>query len=277
MFALSSKGEFDLTFWTEKGGWACKKGGWISLGSDKNFSKGNATAVAHRQSEIEVFACGKDGRIYSKLVTDFDHPGTDWTSLGRPDCGFPPNAYVSANSCVLKSTEVFACDSDGLVYTTTWDREAIPLGAEQEWLCLGGAMIPGSEVTVLHRKDTQLDVFGKDRNSRLYTNWRNRYSVWGSQHEWEAISKQYPGFCNVAAVARTSERLHVFINNKSGQMYTSWWPASDGWYDMGRPRYQEGSVSSSSHTSGTVAAPRYSSMSESLTLFDATTFDKKPT
>ncbi|MGH3470463.1 MAG: hypothetical protein ACRDPG_00255, partial [Nocardioidaceae bacterium] len=84
--------------------------------------------------------------------------------------------------------------------------------------------------TCVARMSNQLDLFVTGNDGRVYTSWWHEGSDWsGINDNWSPIGGFFPQDALVAAVARASDQLDLFVTGNDGRVYTSWWHEGSDW------------------------------------------------
>jgi hypothetical protein len=129
--------------------------------------------------------------------------------------------------------DVFACDTYGSVYTSSWDNGALWSGLSG-WKKIGQGFPPNSPVAAVSRKTEQLDLFVCGTDGHVYTAWWDS-SGWS---DWHSIGGVFSVGAPVPVTAvvqpQRSDHLDVFACDWKGDVYTSSWdpppnPQSNGW------------------------------------------------
>jgi hypothetical protein len=198
----------------------------------KNINLPNGTpieSVAKNPSQIDLFACGKNGRIYTAGWRS-GQMWSDWHQVGHETFNIPPGSPVNAALLNPNELGLFVCGNDGRIYTLWWNSDSSlnwnnTDGWAKRWRLIGQHTFnipPGSPVNsvVLHSNQLVLIVTGND--GRIYHMWWNRDSGWSGwsliRHEDTRIPRGSP----VTAVARRSNHIDLFMCGKDGYIYSTW-------------------------------------------------------
>jgi hypothetical protein len=120
---------------------------------------------------------------------------------------------------VPEHLDVFSVGVDGRM-TSAWWHDSTPWSGT---FTIGGFFPPGAPVAAVARSQDHLDVFVIGNDGRMYTSWWHNGQNWsGTADNWLPIGGFFPVRAHVAAVARMTEHLDVFVVGKDGRMYTSW-------------------------------------------------------
>jgi hypothetical protein len=122
LFICGNDGHVYTSWWSAGHEWSGIHGSWKSIGGF--FApKAIVTAVARTPDHIDLFVCGKNGRVYTSWWSgDSGWSGINhnWMVLGG---AFLSGAEVSAVARMPNSLDLFVCGKDGLVYTSWWKGE----------------------------------------------------------------------------------------------------------------------------------------------------------
>jgi len=119
LFICGPDGCIYTSWWSVGMEWSGINDNWNSLGG--SFVPGaKVSALSRTPDQLEVFACGKDGHVYTShwyKSTGWSSKRDGWMQIGGP---FPPGVEVSAIACTPNNLDLFACGDDGHVYTLSW-------------------------------------------------------------------------------------------------------------------------------------------------------------
>ncbi|KAH0553061.1 hypothetical protein GP486_006745 [Trichoglossum hirsutum] len=188
------------------------------------------TAVSREPDQLDLFVCGKDGRVY----TSWWHQGGDWSGIndnwGSIGGSFAPGSKVAAVARKPDQLDVFVCGNDGSVYTSWWTQGSDWSG----WKKIGGVFPAGCPVAAVSRNPDQLDLFISGKDGHVYTSWWHQGSEWsGIDDKWGSIGGSFLPGSEVSAVARKPNQLDVFVCGKDGHVYTAWWTEGGNWSSFG--------------------------------------------
>jgi hypothetical protein len=158
----------------------------------------------------------------------------DWSGIydnWRPIGGFfPKGAPITAVTRNPGQLDLFVCGNDGRVYTSWWYQGQDWSGVNDNWRSIGGFFPPGAPIAAVARTPDNLDLFICGNDGRVYTSWWYQGQDWsGVNDNWRSIGGVFPAGAPVAAVARTSNNLDLFICGNDGRVYTSWWYQGVDW------------------------------------------------
>jgi hypothetical protein len=202
---------------------------WKGIGGF--FPKGApVTAVARNPGQLDLFIVGNDGHVYTSWWT----AGSEWSGISDNwrDIGgvFPVGSRVAAVVRNPNQLDLFITGGDGHVYTSWWTSGSDWSGLNDRWRDIGGVFPAGAPLAVVSRNPNQLDVFVVGNQGDVYTSWWTAGSDWsGLNDRWRDIGGVFPAGAPLAAVARNSNELDVFVVGNQGDVYTSWWIAGSDW------------------------------------------------
>ncbi len=195
------------------------------------FRGSGVVAVAARTSaDLQALITGSDGVVYtSSWSNSHDWSGTNnnWQSIGGY---FPAGSPLTAVARGTDHFDAFIVGGDGIVYTSWFDAGKEWSGAANNWRPIGGLFPVGSTVTAVARTPNNLDLFIVGNDGVVYTSWWVSGADWsGINNNWRPIGGYFPVGARVAAVARTSNNLDLFVTGNDGVVYTSWWYSGADW------------------------------------------------
>ncbi|MFD6389084.1 M12 family metallopeptidase [Nocardia sp. NPDC060259] len=233
VFTVGNDGRVYTSWWQAGSDWSGIGDRWRNIGGV--FPRtAKVSAVARTANNLDLFITGNDGRVY----TSWWQQGSDWSGIGdrwRNIGGvFPPNAPVASVARTSNILDLFITGNDGRVYTSWWQAGSDWSGIGDRWRNIGGVFPAGAPVTVVARTSSILDLFITGNDGCVYTSWWQAGSDWsGIGDRWRNIGGVFPPGAPVAAVARTSTNLDLFITGNDGRVYTSWWQAGSDWSGIG--------------------------------------------
>jgi hypothetical protein len=195
------------------------------------FSPGaKINAVARTPNNLDLFVVGNDGIVYTSWwTTDSDWSGVknDWRPIGG---FFPPGAPIVAVARTSNNLDLFVVGNDGVVYTSWWAAGSDWSGVNNNWKPIGGIFPKGAPLAAVSRTPNNLDLFVVGNDGVVYTSWWAAGSDWsGVNNNWKPVGGIFPKGAPLAAVARTSNNLDLFVVGNNGVVYTSWWVAGSDW------------------------------------------------
>ena len=189
LFVAGRDGGVYSTFWNAATGWF---GHWFRLG-DVNFGDQftvppgtEISSLTRMQGQIDLFASGRDGGVYSTFWNSDHGWFNHWFRLEDPNFGdrftIPPGAPISSFARMENQIDLFVAGRDGGVYSTFWNPVAGWFG---HWFRLGDdhfaddfTVPPGSRVTAQARDPNIIDLFVTGRDGVVYS------TFWTGEHGW---------------------------------------------------------------------------------------------
>jgi hypothetical protein len=234
IFAIARGGEVFTNWVVDHRPWNV----WIRI-ADPSFGDGFTvplqsvvTAVKRDEHQVDIFAVGKDGGVYTNWVVDHD-PWNVWIRIADPNFGdgftVPPPSVVTAIKRDEHHMDIFAVGRGGEVFTN-W---VVDHGHWNQWIRIadpnfgdGFTVPPQTVVTAVKRDEHQLDIFAVGKDGGVYTNWVVDHNPW---NQWIRIADPnfgdgftVPLLSTVAAVKRDDDFEDVFAVGKDGGVYTNW-------------------------------------------------------
>ena len=191
LFVVGRDGRVHTSWWTEGvTDWSGIRDRWRDIGG--RFPTGApVSAVARKSGQLDLFAVGRDGRVYTSWwtdgVTDWSGIGDRWRNIGGT---FPAGAPVSAVARKSGQLDLFVVGGDGRVYTSWWtDGVSDWSGIGDRWRNIGGTFPAGAPVSAVARKPSQLDLFVVGNDGHIYTSWwTERGADWsGIGDRWQRL------------------------------------------------------------------------------------------
>jgi hypothetical protein len=237
VFAVGRDGRVRTAWWRAGEDWAGNDvdvngdgkadGDWMAIGG--SFSPSTPVAAVSRAREnIDVFAIGDDGRVYTAWWrAGGGWSSTDWEAIGG---SFPPGAPLAAVSRARENIDVFAVGDDGRVYTAWWRAGEGWSSTDGSWHPIGGSFAPRTPIAAVTRSRENIDLYAVDADGRVRTAWWRAGVGWApGDGSFSPIGGYFRAAAPVTAVARSRENIDVFITGEDGLVYTSWWRAGEGW------------------------------------------------
>jgi hypothetical protein len=131
---------------------------------------------------------------------------------------------VSVVARAATKLDVFVAGSDGQTYTAAWDKDRVNEQWRGWWNVLTGAIPAGGTVSGVSRDPGKLDIFLVSNDGGIYTAAWDRDVANQAWRGWWRIGNltAKPG-APVAAVARDSAKLDIFVAANDGKTYTAGW------------------------------------------------------
>ena len=224
LFICGTDGGVYNSWWSGSTDWSGIGDNWGAIGG--SFSPGTkVAAVARGPDVLDVFVCGADGKVYGCWWTaDSGWSGADkgWGDFGGE---FPPGAEVTALARVPQTLDLFACGTDGHVYTKSWYEG----GDWSDWRDIGGVFPPGAKVSVVARTPDILDAFVCGTDGKVYGCWWTQNNYWSGLNGWGPIGGDFTPGAEVVTVSRSTDNLDLFVSGKDGAVNHAWWYTGGGW------------------------------------------------
>jgi hypothetical protein len=229
LFAVGDDGRVYTAWWRDGDGWSSADGRWDSIGGDFAASAPVA-AITRSRNDIDLFAVGDDGRVYTAWWRDGDGWSSGdgrWDSIGGD---LPDGAPLTAISRSRDAIDLFAVARDARVSTAWWREGDGWSSAGRGFSPIGGDFAVDEPVTAITRSDDEIDLFVTGGDGRVYTAWWREGAGWSSANgDWNSIRGSFPAAAPVAAIARTRDHLDLFATGDDGGVGTSWWRDGNGW------------------------------------------------
>jgi CubicO group peptidase (beta-lactamase class C family) len=205
-------------------------------------------AVTRSPGHLDLFVSGADGKAYTAgwaaNVACEAWRGW-WDILGG---SVPSGGNVTAVSRAPNKLDVFVVSGDGFIYTAAWEG-GVNNNAWMGWWRIGSLQAkPGSAVTAVSRDGNKLDIFIVGNDGIVYTTAWHAGVTTGWQEWRDLLGGNVPAGGTVTAVARTPNKLDVFVVSGDGFIYTAAWEggvnnnAWAGWWRIGSLKAVPGSV-----------------------------------
>jgi hypothetical protein len=217
------------------------------------------TAVSRCSGELDLFAVGFDGHIYSAYWNanvdggSWTHPGDGqpytWFRIGREAWQvFPQGDNVTAVARNNHHIDLFLTGYDGGLYSAWWDRDADNAswthatdGGSYTWFRIGSAgevVRDGTTVTATSRNADHVDVFIVGLDGGVYSAWWDANAdngSWthngpGGPYTWFRIGTEgwqvFPQLSVLGAAAQGDHNEDIFTVGFDGGIYSAWWDAN---------------------------------------------------
>ncbi len=233
LYATGNDGRVYTAWWRDGDGWSSADDGrWSSIGGALPAGAPVA-AVSRSRNDIDLYATGNDGRVYTSWWRDGDGWSSAddgrWSSIGG---AFPRDARVTAITRSRNDIDLYATGSDGRVYTSWWrDGDGWSSADDGRWSSIGGAFPDGAPVAAVTRSDKNIDLFATGNDGRVYTAWWRDGAGWSSADDgrWSSIGGVFPPGAAVTAITRSNNDIDLYATGNDGRVYTAWWRDGAGW------------------------------------------------
>lgn len=222
--------------------------GWWPVDNIVAGSASPAIAVTRDSNHLDLFVAGVDGKLYTagwaSGVANQAWRGW-WTILTGT---IQPDGSLTAVSRAPNKLDAFHVANDGGVYTAVWES-GVNDDAWMGWWRIGTLKAkPGSVVTAVSREPNKLDIFVAGNDGVVYTAAWDANVPGGWRGWWDILGGAVPAGGSVTAVARTPNKLDVFVVSGDGFIYTAAWEgdvnngAWSGWWRIGSLQANPGNV-----------------------------------
>ncbi|MDQ2852221.1 MAG: hypothetical protein M3Y49_16125, partial [Actinomycetota bacterium] len=260
LFAIGTDGSVDSTYWNPAGGWSPS---WFRLadarfGDQFTIAPGSPISVLSRSpGHLDLFATGRDGRVYSTFWDASSGWSGTWFWLG--DTNFadqfkvPVGSQITSVDRASDLIDLFVAGLDGGVYSTFWNAGG---GWYNHWFRLGDArfgdqftVAPGTPISAISRFAEHLDLFATGRDGHVYSTFWDASSGWSGQWFWLGDTNYADQFvvpvgAPVTALSRFRDQIDLFVAGLDGGVYSTFWNAGGGWFNhwfrLGDNRFGDG-------------------------------------
>jgi CubicO group peptidase (beta-lactamase class C family) len=247
VFATDLDGLVSQAAWEANVASARWRGWWPIDNIVANFGS-PSVAVTRDSNHLDLFVTGKDGKAYTAgwaaAIADQAWRGW-WDILGGL---VPAGGTVTAVARTPNKLDAFVVSGDGFVYTAAWES-GVNNNAWAGWWRIGSLQAkPGSIVTAVSRDANKLDIFVAGNDGKAYTAAWDADVPGGWRGWWDILGGLVPAGGAVTAVARTPNKLDVFVVSGDAFVYTAAWEggvnnnAWAGWWRIGSLQAKPGSV-----------------------------------
>lgn len=170
----------------------------------------NVAAVANQRGEVELFARGDDGAIYTRMAD-----GGDWTSIGGA-ASSGPAAMVRGDGTL----DVFVRGVNEELFQRS--RRG---GEWSDWISLGGQLT--SAPAAVERKGTaNIEVFVRGTDNALHHRWYQPGSGWSAWSSMGGSIASAP-----AIVSRKEGWADVLVRWSDNRIWQKYFDPAVGWSD----------------------------------------------
>jgi hypothetical protein len=157
-----------------------------------------------------------------------------------PGSPFQPGLTVTALEPRDDHIDLFLADSNGVVWSTWWEPKAGWLPAHFR-VSAGGApsatFAPRSTVTPLLPRDNHIDLFVTDPSGGVWSTFWDPAAGW--LPSWFPIAPGGQSFqpgATVAAVVPRDGQIYVFVTDRKGEVWSTWWEEPRSWQAWSKVR-----------------------------------------
>ncbi|HEX7312955.1 MAG TPA: C1 family peptidase [Pyrinomonadaceae bacterium] len=223
IFVVSNDGGVYTAAWDQNVSNAQWRGWWRVPGL--NAKPGSQVAcVARDPNKLDIFVAGNDGKVYT-AAWDQNVSNGQWRGWWNIQTGnIPVGGTITAVSRAANKLDIFIVSNDGGIYTAAWDQNVSNAQWRGWWRVLGGVAAPGSAVAAVARDPNKLDIFVVGTDGGIYTAaWDQNVSNAQWRGWWRITNGVAAPGSGIAAVARDSNKLDVFVVGTDGAVWTAAW------------------------------------------------------
>jgi CSLREA domain-containing protein len=203
---------------------------WTRVGASFTGQKQSLSTAARTTTRLDLFLVGADGKVYNNS-SDRKVRNGQWNQWTPIDQAFTASAESTITNVMRTGghLDLFVVGNDGRIYTNSAD-EKINSGRWNRWIAIGNSSntVPKqSPITAVSRTADRVDLFVVGNDGRIYTNFYDTKVSSGRWNQWapqDPIFKVMPESV-VTAVARTPDRLDLFVVGSDGMIYTNFFDA----------------------------------------------------
>ena len=202
------------------------------------------TSVSRSRDQLDLFAVGFDGGVYSTFWNPDGGWFDRWFRLVDPNFGdlftVPPQSEISVLSRYPTHLDLFVVGRDSAVYSTFWDANG---GWFNHWFRLGdtnfadGFKVPiRSPVSSLSRYPDHIDLFVSGFDGGVYSTfwdvnggWFNRWFRLGDTNFGDNFT--IPPGSPVSCLSRYQDHIDLFVSGRDGGVYSTFWDVNGGWFN----------------------------------------------
>jgi len=192
---------------------------------------GPATIISRSTDQLDIFAVGLDGRVYTAAWQPGDTTWRGWWPIEGLEVA--PCAPVTAVSRAKDKLDIFAVGLDGRVYTAAW-QPGDP--AWRGWWPIGELTTTlHAPIAAISRATDKLDLLVTGLDGRIYAAaWEPDDPAWRG---WWSVAEgaASPG-APIGLVSRAPDKLDAFVVGPDSQVYTAAWEPGDadwrGWWPV---------------------------------------------
>lgn len=239
IFIVSTDGGIYTASWnTANPGGAWK--GWWRIGTLTAKPGTRVEAISRGPEKLDIFVSGADGKTYT-AAWDATKAEGQWRGWWNILSGaIPSGGAVTAITRKPEQIDLFLVSNDGGIYTAAWNRNVADQKWQGWWRIGTLKAKPGTPVSVVSRSPDKLDIFVSGADGKTYTAaWDAAKADGAWRGWWNILSGFVPAGSPIAAVARDSGKLDIFIVSNDCAVYTAAWDRNvadqkwQGWWKIG--------------------------------------------
>jgi hypothetical protein len=200
------------------------------------------TCVSRAPEKLDAFVAGTDGRIYTAAWEPIFSDGwRGWWPIR--DAVATAGAHVGCVSRSRDKLDLFVVGTDGRARTAFWNPTS---SGWQGWSAIGTRTFPQrAPIHAVSRSADKMDIFATDSSGKIVSAaWEPAFT--DGFHGWFEIlgGVAAPG-APVTCVARSADKLDLFVTGTDGRAYTAAWDAAvaggwRGWWPIGTRQFPAG-------------------------------------
>ncbi|MCE7986697.1 MAG: hypothetical protein DYG89_36450 [Caldilinea sp. CFX5] len=217
--------------------------GWHEINGGRAGGGTPLHAVSRSKDKLDIFVVAQEIVFSAAWEPAFTDGWHGWWEING---GRAPGARINAVVRGKDKLDIFVAGSDGRIWTAAWDPAVS--NHWRGWWPIGNVKVPhGGYIHAVSRSTDKLDIFVTDVNGKVRTAaWEPAFT--DGWHGWWEINggMAAPG-APVTAVARSKDKLDIFVVGTDGRVWTAAWdPAVSnnwrGWWPIGDIRMPAGSA-----------------------------------
>ncbi len=239
LFVVGNDGKIYTRAWIDGAGtqWF-DAGPWYPISTPgTSHTAVSVTAISRIPEQIDLFAVGNDGRVYTQWWNDYTH--TTWYDQGP---WLPISAQSTASGRVTavsrrpSQMELFVVGGDGRVYEQWWnDGEGVGWYAAAPWHGVSPVMAaPASRVTAVSRRQQLLELYVVANDGAVWSQWwddtLSSQHNWFWQLPWNRVNGSFSRGATVTAQRRSDARVDLFVAGYDGAVWSATWSDADAYF-----------------------------------------------
>ena len=223
LFVIGYDKHIWTSYWTQTGNWQPE---WRPVPGQHVFDPATQqVSVASRTPDnLDLFVIGYDKHIWTSYWSGAGNWQPEWRPVPGQHVFDPATQQVSVVSRGRGNLDLFVIGYDKHIWTNYWTQAG---NWQPEWVPVPGQHIfdPDTQrVAAVSRTQGQLDLFVVGLDGRIWTSFWNEAQNW--LQEWTPIPGKHvfeQDVQHVAAVARTSDHLDLFVIGYDNHIWSTHW------------------------------------------------------